>query len=143
MHGQHERYKRMYAEQDAEHARGYDTHEFEVHLPDQGSGVYSWCERAEHADLVSDVGSLFLGQSDEGLSGPLRMADQTEFLKACLGKDSRYVCRQVHDTHLPNVPRPHSRVCVREHLVFWNEPTPIVAEPNIITAGPESACLLF
>ena len=48
----------MYAEHDAEHARRYDAHELEIHLPNKRSGIHGRCKSAENTDLVSKIWSL-------------------------------------------------------------------------------------
>ncbi len=83
MHGHHEGNEGVDAEEDAEHTRRDDAHEFEIHLSDQRAGVHCRCEGAEDADFVAEIGTLLFRQRYEGLGGALGVADQTQLLETC------------------------------------------------------------
>jgi len=132
VHRHHERDERVDPEEQSEQARRDDAHEFEVHLPDQRTGISSRRERAEHADLLAELRPLLLGEGEECFRGPLRVTDKTKLVEAGLGKDPGYERGKVHHAHLTDVPCPHAWVRIIQQLVFGFETAAVVSKPDVV-----------
>lgn len=135
MHGHHEWDEGMDPEEYSKQARGDGAQEFEVQRPDQRTGISSRSERAENADLFTELRPLPLCESDECFCRPLRMADEAKLLKAGLGEDPGHECGEIHHAHLTDVPCPHAGVCILQKLVFWFDTAPIVSKPDVVATS--------
>ena len=117
MRHHHERDEGVDAEDETEHGRTDEAHDFEVDLADQRASVRGRSQGAEDGDLVADIWSLLLGQRDEGLGGALAVSDERKLWEARLLQHAVDEGWQVENTHLSNVPCPHARVAVVEESV--------------------------
>ena len=125
----------MNAKENPKHPRRNRPHKLKVHLPNQGPRIDGRRQSTKDTDFQSQIRSLLLGQRHERLRRALRVANEAQPLEARLGQHARHESRQVHDAHLPDIPGPHARIGVGEHLVFRLEAAPVVAEPDVVTAA--------
>lgn len=108
MHVHHKRNESVYAKGELEHVMRHHSHYLEVNFVNEWASIGGRSEQADDRDLLADIWSLFLRESNEGLCSALGMSNERQLAESRLSENARDECWEIEDAHLPDVPVPHS-----------------------------------